>query len=46
MNEKSKNAITKLLDSLEFEYACELEINNLNYQAENKLIYKNPINLN
>jgi ketopantoate reductase len=46
MKDKSIEAITKLLEELEFECACELEINNINYQAENKLIYNNPINLN
>jgi len=38
--------INKFLSDLETNVACEMELNNLNMEAKDTLIYKKPIQLN
>lgn len=40
------NDLNEFLDFLEFQTACSMEMHNLNFKAEEELIYKEPINLN
>lgn len=38
--------LMEFLIFLEFQTACSIEINNLDFRAEKELTYKKPINLN
>ncbi len=47
MNEEQyKDQINKFLIYLEFQTACSMEMQNLNFKAQDDLTYKNPIYLN
>lgn len=43
---KNKETILDFLNFLSFQVACEIEINNINFESAQRLIYKEPINLN
>ena len=38
--------LNEFLNNLEFEVACQMELENINFRAMQDLTYKNPINLN
>jgi hypothetical protein len=40
------NDLNEFLNNLEFEVACQMELENINFRAMQDLTYKNPINLN
>ena len=44
--ENYKKFINKFLNDLETNVVCEIEANNINFEAKNELIYKKPIQLN
>ena len=41
-----KKFINNWLNDIETNVACEIEVNNLNFEAKNELIYKKHIQLN
>jgi hypothetical protein len=41
-----KKFINNWLNDLETNVACEMEVNNLNFEASDELLYKKPIQLN
>jgi hypothetical protein len=44
--DKRKKALNQFLNDLETNVACEIEINNLDFNAHDELVYKKNINLN
>lgn len=40
------NDLNEFLNNLEFEVACQMELENINFNAIKDLTYKNPIILN
>ena len=41
-----KKFINNWLNDIETNVACEIEVNNLNFEAKNELLYKKHIQLN
>ena len=41
-----KKFINNWLNDIETNLACEIEVNNLNFEAKNELLYKKHIQLN
>ena len=44
--ENPEEMLNNFIRDLEINLACEMEVNNMNFEAEDNLLYKEPIQLN